>query len=141
MEMEEQKKHNIFLYLLLGGVIISIACSFYFFYLKKDFDFIVEVACDPTKEECIQRDCTNPDDCPPNGLSDFKRYTLNANDFKYCENEDCSLFCKDNEKCTQIECTPDEEMGETCSVVEIENQIEENTEEVLPIEDDINKEE
>jgi hypothetical protein len=136
MEMEEQEKHNIFLYLLLGGIFIAVAASFYFFYFKKDFDFIVEVACDPAKEECIQRDCTNPDDCPPNGYSDFKRYTLNANDFEYCKDEDCKSVCENNEiKCTQIACIPDEEMGETCSTVEEENMIEE----VLPEITDIDK--
>ena len=74
------------------------------------------MTCDPSKETCTQRDCTNPDDCPPNGLSDFKRYNLNANDFKICENEDCTNACENGTiKCEPIECAEDEEMGETCS--------------------------
>lgn len=136
MEIEKEKrKHNIFLIILLGGVVISIVSSFYFFYFKKDFDFIVEISCDPEKEICYERDCTNPDDCPPNQLSNFKRYTLSANDFKYCKDEDCTLVCENNEiECTEVECVPDEEMGETCSVVP-----EEVDTEILPTENDLSK--
>lgn len=99
--------------ILFFAVIIN---SFYFFYFKKDFNFIVETACDTTVEQCIIRDCTNPDDCPPNGLQEFKRYTLNANDFKYCTNEDCKLACESNQiQCEIIPCEENEEYGETCS--------------------------
>jgi hypothetical protein len=116
MHEEEKKQHNIFLYILLAGIVIAIISSFYFFYFKKDFDFIVETTCDPNKEQCFERDCTNPDDCPPNGLSEFKRYTLNANDFKYCQNEDCTFACESAQiKCTNVPCVEDVEMGESCS--------------------------
>jgi hypothetical protein len=114
-----KKENNIFLYLLLGGCLIAIAVSFYFFYFKKDYEFIVETSCDPSKETCIQRDCSNPDDCPPNGFTDFKRYSLNAGDFDMCENEDCTKACETKAiQCTQIECVEDEIAGESCSVVE-----------------------
>lgn len=116
-----KKENSVFLLLLLGGCFMVIATSFYFFYIKKDYEFIVETSCDPTKETCIQRDCTNPDDCPLNGLSDFKRYTLNAGDFAACENEDCANACETKAiQCTQIECVEDELAGESCSAVEPE---------------------
>ena len=116
-----KKENNIFLFLLLGGSFIVIAASFYFLYIKKDYEFIVEVSCDPTKETCIQRDCSNPDNCPPNGLSDFKRYSLNAGDFESCKNEDCTEACETGSiKCTQIECVEDLTAGESCSIVEPE---------------------
>lgn len=115
----DKKNNNTFLYLLLACCLVAIFTSFYFFYFKKDYDFIVEVACDPTKETCIQRDCSNPDDCPPNGLSDFKRYTLNAGDFEKCENEDCTNACEAGTiKCELMECEEDPEFGESCSVAE-----------------------
>lgn len=97
---------------------------FYFFYIKKDFDFIIETSCDINKEQCFIRDCTNPDDCPPNGLEEFKRYTLNANDFKYCENEDCLDVCENQQiNCNLIQCKEDEEYGETCSETILIDQI------------------
>lgn len=101
---------NIILFL---GVII--AC-FYFFYIKKDFDFIVETSCDTNKEECFVRDCTNPEDCPPNGLEVFKRYNVNAKDFQYCDNEDCLYACESKTiSCEIVSCIEDPLMGESCS--------------------------
>lgn len=115
--LEENKtEHNFFLYALLLGCVVAIGSSFYFFYYQKNYNFIVETQCDTTKETCFQRDCTNPDDCPPNGLSDFKRYSLNAGDFAKCQNEDCTTACETGSvKCEQIECAEDLEAGESCS--------------------------
>ncbi len=116
---EEDKKGNWFLWLIGASCLVVIVASFYSFYFQKNYDFIVEVSCDPLKETCFQRDCSNPDDCPPNGLFDFKRYSLNAGDFKMCENEDCANACETGAiKCEPIVCMEDEEMGESCSVLE-----------------------
>ncbi|MFA6392498.1 MAG: hypothetical protein WCW54_00210 [Candidatus Paceibacterota bacterium] len=112
---EEKQKHNIFLYILLAGVIISIFSSFYFFYFKKDFNFIVETKCNPETETCFYRDCTNPDDCPPNGFSYYNTYTLKASNFKMCENEDCLLACTTGAiKCKKTKCTESELSDGTC---------------------------
>lgn len=120
MPEEEEKKSDWFLWLISISCLVAIFVSFYFFYYKKDYDFIVEIACDISKEECFQRDCSNLDDCPPNGLSDFKRYSLKANDFKMCENEDCTNACETGTiKCEPIECAEDEIMGESCSIFEL----------------------
>lgn len=95
---------NIFIFL---GVIFA---SFYFFYFKKNYNFFVEVACDPTQSQCFKRDCSDPDNCPPNGLETFKRYSIKASDFKYCENEDCSVACESGQiKCDEIKCIKDSE--------------------------------
>ena len=126
---EEGKKSDWFLWLIGISCLLAIFVSFYFFYFKKDYDFIVEVACDPSQEVCFQRDCTNPDDCPPNELSDFKRYSLNAGDFKMCENEDCTTVCESGTiECEPIECEEDEEMGESCSLLELESPVVEEEE-------------
>ncbi len=115
MPEEVKKGHNIFLYLLLTCCFVAIATSFYFFYYKKAYDFIVEVACNPTQEECFHRDCSIDGNCPSNNLSDFKRYSLSANDFKMCENEDCTYSCENNViPCEQVACTEDDSVGETC---------------------------
>ena len=114
-EKTPEKKHNIFLYILLGGCLISIISSFYFFYFKKDYNFLVETKCDPTKETCFYRDCTNPDDCPPNGLSYYNQYTLKAGDFKACVDEDCTEACTTGLiNCTKIECTESDISAGTC---------------------------
>jgi hypothetical protein len=114
-ETKEEKSGNWFLWAIVLCCAVAVAVSFYSFYFNKNYDFIVETACDPAKEECFERDCTNPDDCPPNGLSDFKRYSLNAGDFKMCENEDCTLACETALiECIQLECVEDPEWGEYC---------------------------
>ena len=100
---------NIILFLT---VILS---SIYFFYYKKDFYFVMEEPCDLNQEECFIRDCSNPDNCPPNGLSEFKRYYISAKDFKHCYKEDCLSACQNKQiKCRAIKCIPSEEMGERC---------------------------
>lgn len=113
---ESKKLFSPFSVFALFVFLLTIVSNFYFFYFKKDYDFIVETHCDSDLEQCFERDCTNPDDCPANGLSTFKRYSLKANDFQFCENEDCTEVCE-NEKivCEQIECEPDPEFGESCT--------------------------
>ncbi len=123
MEEQIEKKGGAFLITLLLCCFVIIITSFYFFYYKKDYNFVVETACDTSKEICFQRDCTNPDDCPPNGLSDFKRYSLNAGDFSKCENEDCTKACETGEiKCEPVKCEENLDAGESCSTFLTPNQ-------------------
>lgn len=116
---EERQPKKLFTPFTIINIILFIAVianSFYFFYIKKNFNFIIETPCDSSMEQCFERDCTNPDDCPPNGLSEFKKYTLRANDFKYCVNEDCKTVCESGQiKCESVACVEDPEMGESCS--------------------------
>lgn len=122
LQIDSRESHR-FLWLISFSCLVAIGCSFYFLYYKKDYDFVVEVSCDPYQEMCFQRDCSNPDDCPVNGLSDFKRYTLNAADFIKCENEDCEKACETNLiNCEQQECEVNEEFGESCSSMALESE-------------------
>jgi hypothetical protein len=115
-EEENKKSNNWLLWALTGCCAAAIIISFYFFYYKKDYNFIVEVPCDVSRETCFQRDCSDPTNCPPNGLSDFKRYSLNANDFKMCANEDCTKACENGIiKCQAVTCTENLDVGESCS--------------------------
>jgi len=129
MEEQKEKPKKFFTPLAIINILLflsAISSSFYFFYIKKDFNFIIEVPCDITKEQCIERDCSNPDDCPPNQLSNFKRYALNAKDFLKCPNEDCTSVCESGIiQCEKEECIADEEMGESCSdILSLTNNIE-----------------
>lgn len=119
---ESKKESKWFIVFIVLSVVAVIASSFYTFYFKKNYDFIIETSCDPSLEVCFERDCTNPDDCPPNGLSNFKRFSLNANDFSKCTNEDCTESCMTGLiECVQLECVPDPIYGETCTTLEIYN--------------------
>ena len=93
-EVKPKKFLTIFTLINILLFLIVILSGFYFFYFKKDFDFIIEIPCDSNLEICTIRDCSNPDDCPPNQLKSFKRYSLKAYDFNKCPNEDCKLMCE-----------------------------------------------
>lgn len=112
---DDKKGSNIFLYILLAGVLIVIIVSFYFFYFKKDYDFIVETQCNPEVETCFYRDCSVADSCPPNNLSYYNTYTLKASDFKACVNEDCTETCTTGAiSCVKTECTEKDLTDGTC---------------------------
>ena len=116
-----EPKINWFLWIIGLSSLAVISSSFYFFYFKKEYEFIVETSCDPLIEACFQRDCSDSNNCPPNALSDFKRYTLKAKDYSMCKQEDCSEVCENNTiMCTQVECVEDLEYGESCSNLDSE---------------------
>jgi hypothetical protein len=117
MEEEKNNRSNIFLFLSLFVLFFAILISFYFFYIKKDFNFVLEFPCNSSEEECFVRDCESEGVCPPNNLSEFKRYIVNGSDFKKCEKEDCLSMCINGEiDCEQISCEEDSGAGEYCSV-------------------------
>ncbi|MBP9715627.1 MAG: hypothetical protein KBD48_00335 [Candidatus Pacebacteria bacterium] len=115
MPEEEPKSHNVFLYILLISCAVVIATSFYFFYFKKDYNFIVETACDNTKETCFYRDCSIDGECPPNNLSYYNQYTIKARDFSACVNEDCTSAIQSGAvQGEKTECTEEDITNEVC---------------------------
>lgn len=111
----EKRKNNWFIIIISLCCLAVIFSSFYFFYFKKQFNFIIEVSCDSGKEQCFNRSCAVEGDCPPNNLSVFKRYSLKASDFKYCENEDCKVACESGQiKCEPVPCENDIGLEESC---------------------------
>jgi hypothetical protein len=121
-EIKENKKINYFMILIIISCLVVIFSAFYFYFFKKDFDFIVEVPCNTEEEQCFIRSCDFIE-CPPNNLSSFKRYSLKARDFKFCENENCELACETNLiNCELIPCEENLEFSESCSApISIEN--------------------
>jgi hypothetical protein len=90
-----------------------VAHSFYVIYIAKDFDYLIDMSCDPNSEKCFQRDCTNPDDCPPNKLSVYKQSYVTAKYFPECTDNSCDNLYKSNPGLfRKVEC--DESNGDTC---------------------------
>ncbi len=117
MPQEENKKESdFFIYILLAGVLVVIISSFYSLYFKKNYDFFIETECNPEVETCFFRDCENePDICPPNNLSYYNQYTIKANDFKKCENENCKEACGLGLiHCVKTECTENDLLDGVC---------------------------
>lgn len=87
-------------------LISALGLTFYKFYYLKNYEYLVEAPCDPDSEVCFQRDCeTSPDDCPPNGLSDYKQFHVTAKDFFKCSDDSCVMECSSGAiDCEQILC-------------------------------------
>ena len=93
---------TVLVFIVLSFPIIS---GFYKYYYTKNYDYLVEAKCDPKIEVCFTRDCSNPDDCPPNGLSVYKEFYVKAFDFPKCKDNSCKDECeKGLIKCTPILC-------------------------------------
>lgn len=71
-----------------------ILSNLYKYYITQDYFFLVEANCNPENELCFVRDCTNSDECPPNGLSNYKEYYVKAFDFPKCSDNSCENECE-----------------------------------------------
>ncbi len=109
-----EKTDKIFLLVLSLCAVATLASNSYMFLLKKDYDFNVEASCDPTTHKCFHRDCANPGDCPPNGLSNYRRFTISAKDFQKCSDNSCIVQCKSGAiQCVEIKCG--DSVEDTCN--------------------------
>lgn len=99
------KSGNWLLWLLLLSVIIACSAGAYKYLIVEDYSFIVEASCDSVTQSCYQRDCSNPDDCPPNGLSVYRVFELPSSEFKNCSDNSCANICPSElYQCTEIAC-------------------------------------
>ncbi len=116
--MHHSEKKNTFnktlLIFFLLSFIYAIGFNLYKFYLAKNYNFIVEAACNPESETCFYRDCTDASvDCPPNSLSFYKKFIIKAGDFDACTDNSCARECREK----MIRCLPlycDESAGDVC---------------------------
>src|SRR4051812_19544750 len=105
---------NKWLFAVVAALFVSaIANNFYTFYIKKDYDFTVEAPCDPAKQVCYIRDCSDGS-CPPNNLSEYRVFHLNAADFDKCQDDSCLSECLSGSVgCNEDKCVESEES--TCT--------------------------
>jgi hypothetical protein len=96
--------------LFLVALVAPVFSSFYKYYFTQNYDYLVEAECNPEIEICYIRDCSNPDDCPPNGYEEYKQYYLKAYDFKKCSDNSCKTECENDAiDCEEIVCGEFEE--------------------------------
>jgi hypothetical protein len=130
----DNQKPDKFLFLLLFATFSLIAYSLINLFLLKNYDLITEINCDPNSEHCFYRPCdVDENECYPNNLSYYRIQTIKSRDFKYCENEDCTVACNEGLiKCVETLCS--EEVGDIC--VNSENYLplltKETDQEILP---------
>lgn len=107
---EQQKSFVVKLFFIFTFLIVLF--SVLRFYVFKNYDITIEVACDPNIETCFTRDCETGE-CPPNNLSNYKQYIIKAFQFNRCEHDGtCAKFCLNIRNCEPIEC--DTEAGDMC---------------------------
>lgn len=107
MKNETKSVIDVFLvFLFLFLFFSAVGVSFYKYFYKNDYDYLVEASCDPSTENCFFRDCENePDSCPPNNLSFYKEFYVKGYDFKKCSNNSCDNECKSGTMtCREIVC-------------------------------------
>lgn len=104
--------------LFLSGLFVVIIASFARYYYLKEFPIHIEVPCDPASEICFYRDCELEDECPPNGLSNYRQFEISGSAFATCSEIDgCESFCENSgSECTELVCGESEE--DVCAEVE-----------------------
>jgi hypothetical protein len=115
--MPEKNEHSInpfVVWLFIFSLFAVIGSSFYTYYYTKNFNYLLEASCDEATQVCFVRDCSNPDDCPPNGLSIYTQYAVQGHDFSKCTDDSCLDECLQGIiECEEIPCDPMAE--EECS--------------------------
>lgn len=94
------------------SVVAVIGVTAYKFLWLHDYHLIVEASCDSSTEKCFVRDCANTNECPPNGLGNYKTFEVSANDFSQCADNSCSRECREGKiLCIEVVCgdSPDDE--------------------------------
>jgi hypothetical protein len=99
---------NIWFFVLL---LITLWFAFNRYVETKNFHVIIETPCDPAGELCFFRDC-DKEECPPNGLSTYRSWDVNAKIFYGCDvNNTCESTCENETgKCKEIVCNPEIDM-------------------------------
>ena len=93
--------------LFLSGAFVF-GTSLYTHLYAQDLVFLVEMGCDPSTQQCYTRDCST-EECPPNGLSEYRVFSVNAEQFAQCTDNSCADICAaGNDSCQEIPCSNDE---------------------------------
>jgi hypothetical protein len=107
--------NRLFSWILFLMAISALIANYYFFYNKKEYDFLVEAPCDPNQNPCFLRDCSD-DGCPPNNLSKYRIFHMSGSDFEKCVDDSCLYECETNKiSCTEQICNS--ELDEVCSAL------------------------
>jgi len=96
-------------WILLATVFVAILFSFYKYYMTQNYLFLVEAPCDPQAAECYVRDC-DEEECPPNGLSEYRLFGVPAELFNICVDNSCQNICSIEAYCEELLCSAQEEI-------------------------------
>lgn len=113
---------KIVLALLITSIGLVIFSTGYRFLWEKNYTFMVETECTVGSESCFARDCEE-EECPPNGLEEYRVFNLQAKDFSACDGGSCLNVCVDGSiTCEEVMC--DSFAGDSCSMPSLESDTE-----------------
>ncbi len=99
-----------FLFSLFITFIAVILSTAYIFFIRSDYSYFVEAACDPETTSCYYRDCSEEDACYEYQEEIYKLYEIKATEFKKCGGLACAEQCELGAlECTEIPCEAEEE--------------------------------
>ena len=96
-------------WVLVATVCVAIVFSFYKYLWTKNYLFLVEAPCNQQTMECYVRDC-DEEECPPNGLSEYRLFSVPADVFRSCTDNSCWNVCAAGSSCEEILCTTQDEI-------------------------------
>ena len=113
--MKMQISDTSFLATISLFVVTAVIATAYIFLVREDYDFVIEAPCDPAEEICFYRDCS-AEECPPNGLENYRVFSVSAKDFPKCSDNSCLPECTDGViACTETVCS--ESDGDVCAEI------------------------
>lgn len=123
---------RLFLVFVSVAIVAVIGATGWKFVIARDYDVVVEAACDPTEQTCHYRECSevsNVGDCPPNELEYYHVYVVKAHEFDTCADASCAAECEAGSiTCTPIACGDYED--DECSAEDL------MVEETVPVEEE-----
>ncbi len=107
-EQKSSKPNNIFYIVVFILLLISTGITFYKIVIKKDYQIIDKVSCDPRVEKCFKIVCDSATDdtCPVNieeQTTYYRNISKSASSILSCENTEEKNGCKE-----ELSCTPNE---------------------------------
>lgn len=108
-----------FLLSLFITFLAVIGSTAYIFFIKSDYSYFIEAACDPNTTSCYYRDCSEEDACYEYQTDIYKLYEIEATEFEKCGGLACVEQCESGViECTEVACDPE---GEEC-YIPVENE-------------------
>ena len=85
-------------------IVATVLISANRFLIREDYDYFVEAPCDQRQTTCFIRDCSG-EDCPSNGLDQYRIFAVSAVDFRSCTDNSCLPECEGGTiECAEIFC-------------------------------------
>lgn len=118
------RKSKILLLVFIILIIASVVVTYYKIMVKRDYQILAQISCDPAAESCFTHECDSEyEECsenPEENISYYKLINKNAANISICDSnkgEECAeLTCEEGEpNCEITLCSEETEEDDSCS--------------------------